>query len=648
MTLRSKILVIVLIFLLLVLFSVFLYRNSLLELGVQKIEEKLLDRYRVALTIDDYGFDGVRDVYFRKIVLAPLTGDTLLTIKNVELKISIGLLLRLKLGFKEIYADSVFVNAVKRDAVSNYSFLSNKTIVKDTVRTTVPIGYYESFAPFLEKVNRFFGSIIYVKDFTFRSQVNEKSETIKIPQLAFNGKEFRCDVVTTSLTEVASYSIEGIVNTADSYYKFNILKLNNLPASLPLFDMIDSMKVEFDAAQVSLKANDENEKMPLQLSFNIQNLILNHWRISNTDVIVPEFSCNLNTTIEHSLISVNDSSVFKLGKLPITVSGSYQREPEPNIKLDIAFNTTSEIFFGSLPQGMFNSLKGLQATGNLNYNLHFNVNTSNPDQLVFDSKLEKENFRILKFGEENFSRINEPFIYTAMDRDKEMRDILVGEANPMFTPLGNVSDYLKNTVLTSEDPSFFQHGGFVQDAFRESIAENIKQGRFARGGSTISMQLVKNIFLSRNKTVSRKLEEALIVWLIEKNHLVSKERMFEIYLNIIEWGPDIYGVGEASRFYFGKQPMDLSLSESIFLSEIIPRPKYFKYAFDSSGHLKPYHKGYFDLIGKRLLIRGKISQNELDSLKPDVVLKGSALKMILPSDTIPVDSTDFEEIRIFE
>lgn len=73
------------------------------------------------------------------------------------------------------------------------------------------------------------------------------------------------------------------------------------------------------------------------------------------------------------------------------------------------------------------------------------------------------------------------------------------------------------------------------------MIQDIKERRFARGGSTLSMQLVKNVFLSRNKTIARKLEEMLIVWLIESNHLTSKERMFEVYLNIAEWGPMIYG-----------------------------------------------------------------------------------------------------------
>jgi len=102
-----------------------------------------------------------------------------------------------------------------------------------------------------------------------------------------------------------------------------------------------------------------------------------------------------------------------------------------------------------------------------------------------------------------------------------------------------------------------------------------------RGASTISMQLVKNLFLERQKTIARKLEEMIITWLIEENRLVSKERMFEIYLNIIEWGPQVYGAQEEARFYFDKDVADLTLAEAIFMAGIIPQPKRFMVSFDA-------------------------------------------------------------------
>ena len=165
-----------------------------------------------------------------------------------------------------------------------------------------------------------------------------------------------------------------------------------------------------------------------------------------------------------------------------------------------------------------------------------------------------------------------------------------------------------------------------------------KEKRFKRGGSTISMQLVKNVFLTRNKTIARKLEEALIVWMIEHNRLVSKDRMLEVYLNIIEWGPGIYGIGPASRYYFNKRPGELSLEESIFLAMIIPRPKWFAYLFDESGHLKPYTSDFFRLIAGHLVRREIISPEQREAMLPALSLQGDArLRLKQPVDTLEVE-----------
>ena len=130
--------------------------------------------------------------------------------------------------------------------------------------------------------------------------------------------------------------------------------------------------------------------------------------------------------------------------------------------------------------------------------------------------------------------------------------------------MNQISPDLRNALLTSEDYTFFTHKGFNEKAFRASIATNFKEKSFKRGASTVSMQLVKNVFLNRNKTLSRKVEEILIVWLIENEHIVPKERMYEVYLNVIEWGRNIYGISEAARYYFAKPPSDLSLAKAFF------------------------------------------------------------------------------------
>lgn len=236
-------------------------------------------------------------------------------------------------------------------------------------------------------------------------------------------------------------------------------------------------------------------------------------------------------------------------------------------------------------------------------------------------------------------------MHTVYEYGKPVRTFMVGPANPFYARLNEISPYLRNAILTAEDAFFYTHEGFHEEAFRQAIAKNLKEGEFARGASTLSMQLVKNVFLSRKKTVARKVEEAIIVWLIENLNLVSKNRMFEVYLNIIEWGPNVYGAKDASRFYFGKQPAELNLAEAIFLTSIIPAPKRYRSSFDTRGNLRSWKGGYFRLIGGNMLRRGLISREVYDNLYPNVQLYGRARDLIVTEpDTTNIlqDSIKFE------
>jgi membrane peptidoglycan carboxypeptidase len=125
-------------------------------------------------------------------------------------------------------------------------------------------------------------------------------------------------------------------------------------------------------------------------------------------------------------------------------------------------------------------------------------------------------------------------------------------------------------VLTTEDGAFYKHHGFNHAAIRNSTAANLKARRFVRGASTITMQLAKNLFLSREKTLSRKIEEVILTDYLEQ--AFRKDDMMELYLNVIEFGPDVYGVTRAAEHYFGRKPEELNLPECFFLASIMPSP----------------------------------------------------------------------------
>jgi monofunctional biosynthetic peptidoglycan transglycosylase len=139
-----------------------------------------------------------------------------------------------------------------------------------------------------------------------------------------------------------------------------------------------------------------------------------------------------------------------------------------------------------------------------------------------------------------------------------------------WVPFDQIPDMLKKCVLVSEDAAFYSHKGIDFAELKESIKRDIKERKFVRGGSTITQQLAKNLYLSGGKTLGRKLKEFLIARRLEK--ALSKDRIFALYLNLIEFGPNIFGVRAAARHWFGKDVSELSLEEMVRLTAIIPRP----------------------------------------------------------------------------
>jgi monofunctional biosynthetic peptidoglycan transglycosylase len=139
-----------------------------------------------------------------------------------------------------------------------------------------------------------------------------------------------------------------------------------------------------------------------------------------------------------------------------------------------------------------------------------------------------------------------------------------------WVPLSRISRNLVNAVVVAEDGSFFSHGGFDWYEMQESLERNLDEGRPVRGASTITQQLAKNLFLSTSKSPVRKLKEAVLTLRLEEN--LSKMRILELYLNIIEWGNGIFGVEAAAQKYFGVSASSLTREQAVRLAAVIPSP----------------------------------------------------------------------------
>lgn len=181
-----------------------------------------------------------------------------------------------------------------------------------------------------------------------------------------------------------------------------------------------------------------------------------------------------------------------------------------------------------------------------------------------------------------------------------------------FLPLTDLDTKLQKLILLAEDPNFYSHHGVDTRLLGVSLIHNIKNQKFSRGASTITMQVVKNLLLTIEKTSVRKIEQIAIALLIENVFNVTKHRILELYVNLIEFGPNVYGIVSGSRFYFSKHPNDLNITEFFVLLYVIPRPIHFYEALlTGSGQLKRNLRDYLNNSFTRAIQKGLLTNNDL-------------------------------------
>jgi len=139
-----------------------------------------------------------------------------------------------------------------------------------------------------------------------------------------------------------------------------------------------------------------------------------------------------------------------------------------------------------------------------------------------------------------------------------------------FVPLERISPYLQQAVLIAEDDKFYSHDGFDYDMMAQAVERNLEAGRVRYGASTITQQLAKNLYLTPSRSPLRKLREAIITWRLER--ALSKKRILELYLNVVEWGPGVFGAEAAARYHFGVAAADLSPEQAARLAAVLPNP----------------------------------------------------------------------------
>lgn len=203
----------------------------------------------------------------------------------------------------------------------------------------------------------------------------------------------------------------------------------------------------------------------------------------------------------------------------------------------------------------------------------------------------------------NFSELKTKYPHVIYLGPKKPPEIKIEKGPPAgYTPLSQISLRAQWAVLVSEDWAFYQHKGYDDKQIKDAIGQSIEAGKLKRGASTITQQVVRNIYLTKRKTITRKVRELWMATKIEKT--LGKKKILELYFNIAEWGEGIYGINRAARTYFNKSPAELTAKEGAFLAMLLPSPKKYAISFRQKA-LTPYaRKTIRSILGK--MVQAKI------------------------------------------
>jgi len=398
--------------------------------------------------------------------------------------------------------------------------------------------------------------------------VHKGEHQLHAKELRFNNQEVCFDTGDAKAFGLHAFLTMGCMDREHKTVSLDSLIVNvNLPFNVPKLDQgqevtLKKLKadpgnkiVEFEEAKVGsvldIHGNSTFKVTEDTLSVDISNVQVNHPWIATTPVVYPSLGLRVP---KHVLKTRSGLIRVDVGPASIQVDPStYQIEGSEDC------NTWVQAF----PQPVSEAI--LKAEGHFSGQLSFEVRTvPKPSFSIKNSckfECSSELITSLKSGQ---------FKYMAYGKDSSFSRVL-GSQNKDWTPLFTLPPSIPKAFITLEDPGFESHHGIIPQALENSLKANLQLGRFFRGGSTISMQLVKNIWLERSKTLGRKAEEAILTIALES--CLSKAEILELYLNAVEFGPNLYGIGPAAQHYFHKPAQQLEVDEAFYLASVLPHPR---------------------------------------------------------------------------
>lgn len=344
----------------------------------------------------------------------------------------------------------------------------------------------------------------------------------------------------------------------------------------------------------------------LTLSAYASTVILNHQKIANQALTLKNINLLLMIDQFEDRIELNPDSSIQFNNMTLDMKGRYNDE-DGFCSLLVYLSTKVEDLINLIPKPQVRSLPNFKSEGQICVGISLGFLWSDPLHYKFNLDYDTEDFKI----------INPGITLSYLNNDFDFKSI-INPAQPCLLKVSGANDTTENQPLLAkiiqlaEDPNFYQHHGVDSYFVGIAIANNLAKRQFFKGASTISMQLIKNLYLGEEKSLARKLEELILTLLMENHFQIPKSRILAIYLQLIELGPEIYGVDKAAKFYFNKTVNELTVLECLVMSYIIPRPRFFLAALkEKSEQLDRNLSKHIDSKLRMLIANRIITRDEL-------------------------------------
>lgn len=394
-------------------------------------------------------------------------------------------------------------------------------------------------------------------------------------------------------------------------------QLSGGPVSLALLGVPEGTKGLFDVAHGTMEGKGllvlsaAGDALTFDGQIALRSVSIKHDKLSSEPLRNVGFTVSARGLLDDRGGLRLDDAELDMGALHVRSHGT-ATETDEHLALTLALDVapaSCQSLVDSAPQGLLPIVRTTRMDGTFGATANVSFDTRDLDRLTLDYRID-DRCRMIEVPRElSREHFQESFTHRIYHPDGTQGEATTGPGTPDWTPLEDISPFVLAAVLTTEDGAFYKHKGFNHAAIRSSITANLKARRFVRGASTISMQLAKNLFLSREKTLSRKIEEVILTDYLEQ--AFPKDDMMELYLNVVEFGPDVYGVTQAADYYFGRKPSELDVTESFFLAMLLPSPiRYGK--LHEKGTLPDSWSHHLQTLLRIAAKNGKISDVERD------------------------------------